>query len=86
MKRVLKKVVLFILIAFVVCNTAFLLTSCDTVLFREEEGPEGGQGEQGEQGDKGDKGPSVIIPGDDEDPDDPDSLTYYFYSQGVIIS
>jgi len=83
MKRVLKKAILAILIAFVFCNAAFLLSSCDTVLFRGLEGPPGKQGEQGRQGEKGDKGPPAKAPAEDPDggdPDggDPEGLVFYF--------
>jgi hypothetical protein len=56
MKFVLRKAVLFLLLAAVLCG-AVSLFSCDTVFFREFEGRQGEQGDQGEKGQKGDKGP-----------------------------
>jgi len=79
MKGVLKKAVLFFLLVVMLCGAVFL--SCDTVLFREIEGPKGPKGEQGKQGDKGDKGPPAAPPAvnDPDEPDDTDSLTFYFF-------
>jgi hypothetical protein len=80
MRFALRNAVLFFLVAMVLCGSSFFV-SCDTVLFREYEGPRGEQGEEGGQGEKGDKGPpgGTVTTDPEEEPDNTDGLTYYFF-------
>jgi hypothetical protein len=79
MKFVLRKAVLFLLLAAILCSVVSLF-SCDTVFFRQFEGPQGEQGDKGEKGKPGDKGPpGSTVP---EDPDNPDEISFHFFSTG----
>jgi len=92
MKFVMRKAVLFLLLAVLFCNTVILF-SCDTVFFRGLEGPQGEPGDKGPQGPPGDKGPQGP-PGDkgpqggtieedsDDDSEDSGDVSFFFFVDG----